>query len=111
MLNNGLKVGVYCSDASGAFDHVPSERLLAKLESKGLSRSLLEVIKSWLGIRDAFVVVGGEKSHAIKLANMVFQGTVWGPEFWNVYFEDSRRAVQASGFSEGIYADDLNAFK
>ena len=34
--NDGKKFGVYCSDVSGAFDRVPSGRVIAKLAAKGL---------------------------------------------------------------------------
>ena len=40
---------------------------------------------------------------------MVFQGTVWG-SLWNVFFEDARIPINACGFNEIVYADDLNAF-
>ncbi len=42
---------------------------------------------------------------------MVYQGTVFGPGLWNVYYGDSRAAIQACGFKEIIYADDLNCFR
>ena len=40
---------------------------------------------------------------------MVFQGTVLGPTLWNVFFADSRPAVEASGADELKYADDMTA--
>ena len=42
---------------------------------------------------------------------MVFQGTVWGPQFWNTFFADARRATKEAGFTETVFADDLNAYK
>ena len=36
-LHNGMKIGFYCSDVSGAFDRVPTDRLLEKLERKGVA--------------------------------------------------------------------------
>ena len=36
-LHSGRKVGLYCSDVSGAFDRVRVERLVAKLKAKGVS--------------------------------------------------------------------------
>ena len=41
----------------------------------------------------AQVVVGGAYSVQADLANMVYQGTVWGPPLWNVFFEDARWAI------------------
>ena len=42
---------------------------------------------------------------------MVYQGTVWGPTFWNVFFQDAREAIRRCNFTEVVYADDLNAFQ
>ena len=48
MLNNRKKVGVYCSDVSGAFDRVCAARLLQKLAALGLHRDLFGTVQSWL---------------------------------------------------------------
>ena len=34
--------------------------------------------------------------------DMVFQGTVWGPPLWNVFYADARVAIQSAGFEEEI---------
>lgn len=107
--NRGNKVGVYCSDVSGAFDRVDSNILMRKLASFGVHDGLLGVIHSWLRSRSAFVAVGGSLSNRMTLSNMVYQGTVWGPTLWNAFFGDSFMAIRSAGFSAIIYADDLNA--
>ena len=80
-----MKVAIYCSDVSGAFDRVSSVLLMHALASKGLHSKILKVIDSWLQPRCAFVIVGSSKSHQLLLSNMVFQGTVLGPPLWNVF--------------------------
>ena len=35
-MNSGMRIGLYCSDVSGAFDHVSAERLARKLQHKGV---------------------------------------------------------------------------
>ena len=110
-LNDGKKIGVYCSDVSGAFDRVDSEIMMTKLASFGLNTKLLAVIRSWLGTRQGFVIVNGKKSNPMQLFNMVFQGTVWGPTLWNAFFGDCVCAIVGCGFEAVIYADDCNAFK
>ena len=57
------------------------------------------------------MLVGGEKSKEMCLEDMVFQGTVLGPQMWNFFFADAARSIRSEGYSEVIYADDLNAFK
>ena len=110
-LHCGRKVGLYCSDVSGAFDRVRSERLAAKLENLGVGGQLLGLVKSWLEEREAVVVVDGSYSRKAKLHNMVYQGTVWGPPLWNCYFSDARCAVNGAGFLDTFFADDLNCFR
>ena len=65
------------------------------------------MVASWLVNRCAVVVVDGVYSKPTTLTNMVYQGTVWGPPLWNVYFEDSRHAVNQCGFEDAFFADDL----
>ena len=110
-LNDGCKVGVYCSDVAGAFDRVDSELLLRKLASFGLNVRLLRIIRSWLRERKGYVIVSGEKSRPMSLRDMVFQGTVWGPSLWNAFFGDCVCAIRGCLFDVVIYADDCNAFK
>ena len=68
-------------------------------------------MSSWLDGRDAYIIVDGVKSVPMKLFNMVFQGTVWGPVLWSVYYQDVDRPVAKSGFTESVYADDLNCWR
>ena len=42
---------------------------------------------------------------------MIFQGSVWGPPLWNVFFADSRTAVQQAGFDDTYFADDLCCYR
>ena len=102
---------LYCSDVSGAFDRVRLERLVAKLRAKGVQERWVKLFSSWLRERPARIAVNGKFSNELVLSNMVFQGTVWGPDFWNVFYEDAAQPVQENGFTEIVYADDLNAFK
>jgi len=107
----GSKIGVYCSDVSGAFDRVAMDRLIAKLRRRRLNPQIIKVLTSWLQQRLAHVVVSGMKSFEILLMNMVFQGTVLGPLLWNLFFEDARLAINEWFFTEVVFADDLNAYR
>ena len=77
--HTGKKVGLYCSDVSGAFDRVDTDRLLRKLWQKGVRGTLWKVLQGWLQQRTAYVAVEGKLSQAAELKNMVYQGTVLGP--------------------------------
>jgi hypothetical protein len=110
-MSKGRKVAVYCSDVSGAFDRVKLCRLAAKLKAKRIHPKIIEVLVSWLRNRKARVVVGGEASEEFVLENMVFQGTVFGPDLWNVFYEDAKEAIKEMHYEECVFADDLNAYR
>ena len=107
----GRKVGLYCNDVSGVFDRVSSEKLVAKLERSVIHRDLVRVIVSWLRGRVGKVIVQGSSSDVFDLMDMCFQGTVWGPALWNIFFADAPLAMRRCAFQEIIYADDLNAYR
>ena len=82
----GRRVGLYCSDVSGAFDRVSSELLMETLADRGLHPQVLAVTRSWLEPRSAHVVVDGVQSRQCMLSDSVYQGTVLGPPLWNTHF-------------------------
>ena len=36
---------------------------------------------------------------------------MWGPQLWNAFFSDACVPVRKQGFTEEVYADDLNGYK
>ena len=110
-MEKGNLVGLYCSDASGAFDRVCEQRLAEKLNRTGLHPRVVGLLRSWLGPCVSVVVLDGQRSAPKPLRNSVYQGTVLGPPLWNVHYADSSDTVQSEGFSEVIFADDLNCSK
>ena len=102
---------MYCSDVASAFDRVSSFKLLQKLRRSVIHPMIVQVIADWLVGRRGEVIVQGSSSDSFPLSNMTYQGTVWGPPLWNLFFSDAPLAVRRCGFQEVIYADDLNAFR
>ena len=92
------KIGLYCSDASEAFDRVSAERLLQRLKLLRLHPRFQALLASWLRERTAAVVVDGATSRLVSMKDMVYQGTVWGPALWNVYFAGANGVIEAEGF-------------
>ena len=105
------RFGLYCSDVSGAFDKVRAKRMLDRLRSKGVHGKIVSLVDSWLHNRTARVTVGGCSSSTFDMKNMLYQGTTWGPPLWNCFYESAADPVRASGFTEVVFADDLNCFK
>lgn len=110
-LERGQLVALYCSDVSGAFDRVCARRLGAKLATLKLHPRIYRVLVSWLEPRSSQVVVEGAFSSATPLCDSVFQGTVWGAPLWNCYYADASEAVAKQGFTDIVFADDLNCTK
>ena len=107
-MERGELVGLFCSDVSGAFGRVDQHRLGLKLRASGLHPRVVAFLMSWLEDRVSQVVVAGARSAAEHLTDSVFQGTVLGLVLWNIFYEDARRAANALGFTETVFADDLN---
>ena len=40
---------------------------------------------------------------------MVYEGTILGPQLWNLFFEDAYKAIWEFMYEEVVFADDLNA--
>ena len=72
MFHLGKRVALYCSDVSGAFDRVSTNRLCNKLKACGIHQQVLDIIRSWLGTRTATVVVDGCKSEPFAFNNSVY---------------------------------------
>ena len=109
--NDRRRVVLYCSDVAGAFDRVSATRLQEKLRAHGITPELVAVLVFWLRQPKARVVIAGDSSGEMTLGDMVYQGTVLGPQLWNLFFGDARDAIGLAEFLEMIYADDLDAFK
>ena len=80
------------------------------LQATGDREDIVKVFASWLDKSEAVVIVGGAKASAFTLDNMIYQGTVWGPWLWNIFYEDARQALHKHDYCEIVFADDLNSF-
>ena len=110
-LSTNYRIALYCSDVAGAFDKVSSERFLNKLAVLGIHRDIFQALRSWLEPRSAHVIVDNEASHHFNLQDMVYQGTVLGPPFWDLFFASCRHAVNEHDFREVVFVDDLNYYR
>jgi hypothetical protein len=87
-LENGDTVHVAILDFEKAFDKVPHERLLSKLDFYGIRGNLHKWIRHFLTERTQRVVCDGVMSETKKVVSSVPQGTVTGPLDFLIYIND-----------------------
>ena len=86
-----------------AFDVVPHQRLLHKLDHYGIRGTTLNWIQNFLTNRTQKVVVDGSSSESACMRSGVTQGTVLGPLLFLSYIND-RPSTVSSQFR--LFADD-----
>ena len=97
-------------DFSKAFDTVPHERLLQKLELYGIHGGLHAWIRSFLSSRSQSVVIEGCHSRDDKVLSGVPQGTVLGPLLFSCHINDLPSVVDPNT-AVRLFADDCLMYR
>jgi hypothetical protein len=86
-MDAGVSVNAIYLDIAKAFDTIPHDKLLSKLNSLGISEQIFIWVKNFLYNRMQYVELGGARSKEIHVPSGVPQGSVLGPLLFLVYFE------------------------
>ncbi|XP_076038458.1 uncharacterized protein LOC143023740 [Oratosquilla oratoria] len=90
-------------DCEKAFDRVPHQRLLAKLEAIGVTGNTKNWIASFLRDRSHRVGIRGTFSESLPVKSRVPQGSVVGPILFIIYVNDLVNNLESSA---SLFADD-----
>ncbi len=97
-------------DLSAAFDTVNNQILLSPPLSKGISRTGLQGVDSYLSDRSFKVSWRGEVSKSQHVATGVPQGSVPRPHLFSVYMASLGSLIQKHSFSYHCYSDDTQLY-
>ena len=103
-VDNKKKFGALLTDLSKAFDCLPHDLLLAKLNANGFSLSALKLLQSYLSNRNQRTKINSEFSSWEKILFGVPQGSILGPLSFNIFLCDLFFIMNFVDFAS--YADD-----
>ena len=107
-INGNEYLGAVFLDLSKAFDTVPHDILLQKLEHYGIRGIALNLMKSYLSNRKQFVSLDGNKSSTKEVSIGVPQGSVLDPLLFLIYINDLPRATKK--LKSILFADDTTMY-
>ena len=110
ILDNKGQTDMIYFDLSKAFDTVPHDLLLHKLQTFGIHGRLLNWIKDYLTNRNQRTTCDGTNSSWLPVSSGVPQGSILGPLLFLLYINDLPTCISPETQC-AIFADDTKIFR
>jgi hypothetical protein len=107
-LDRGEEVDCIYTDFMKAFDRVPHQRLIAKMQSYGISEGICKWVEMFLCNRKQKVVINDAHSEWETVTSGVPQGSVLGPVLFVIFINDLPQEVISELL---LYADDAKIYR
>ena len=107
LLDKGECIDTIYLDFKKAFDSVPHQRLLIKLQYYGITGKVLAWIRNFLQDRKQYVRVGDACSGSANVLSGIPQGSILGPILLTIFINDLPHNIES--FCK-IFADDTKIY-
>ena len=95
-LDSGGFIGTILMDLSKAYDCLPHDLLIAKLEAYGLGNGSLNLLLDYLSFRKQRTKVGSAYSKWSNIRRGIPQGSILGPLLFNIFINDIFMIIEQS---------------